>query len=108
MANLITADALGEREFIQLSNGLTSVLFSTLLLAGSDLAESAWEIKLMQFLAGRDQNVFGLGMVGFDPGDIGWDRESFDEEKAFVVRVINRAFFEIAHGCLICRDAPIG
>ena len=91
MANLITADALGEHEFVQLSNGSTSVLFSTLLLAGSDLAESAWEVKLMQFLAGRDQNVFGIGMVGFDLGDIGWERVSFEEQKSFLLRVIDLA-----------------
>ena len=95
MANLITAEALGDREFIQLSNGSTSVLLSTLLLAGSDLAE-------------KNQNVFGIGMVGFDLGDIGWERESFDEEKAFVLRAIDLSVFENAHGCLICRDEPIG
>ena len=88
MANLITAEALGERELVQLSNGSTSVLLSTLLLAGSDIAETEWEVKLTQFFAGRDQNVFGIGMVGFDLGDIGWEREEFEEQKAFVLRVI--------------------
>ena len=91
MANLKTADALGEHEHIQFSNGSTSVLLSTLLLAGSDTAESEWEIKLMQFLAGRDQNVFGFGMVGFDLGDIGWERERFDEQRAFVLQVADLA-----------------
>ena len=30
-------------------------------------------------------------MVGFDLGDIGWERVSFEEQKAFVLRVIDLA-----------------
>ena len=91
MGNIITAEKLGSDAYLQLSNGSTAVLQSVLLLAGSDLAQTLWEIDFMRFIADRDQDIFGLGMVGFDLADIAWTSLGFDEQKAFVLQVIDRA-----------------
>ena len=91
MGNLITANRLGPGVYLQLSNGATAVLQSVLLLAGSDLAQTPWEIDFMRFLADRDQDIFGLGMVGFDLADIAWSSADFAQQKNFVLHVIDRA-----------------
>lgn len=91
MGNLITSSRRGADHELQLSNGSTSVLFSVLLLSGSQLAESVWEQELMTWLAEHDQEVFGSGMVGFDLDDIAWDVERFGVQQQFVLRMIDLA-----------------
>jgi hypothetical protein len=73
----------------KMQNGATDVFISVLLLAGSDLAETVWEKEFITWLAGRDQSIFGLGMVGFDIGEIAWDPDRFAGQKAFVLAVID-------------------
>lgn len=68
-----------------------SVIVSTLLLAGSDLAKTKWEIDFVRFVAGLDQGVVGSGMVGFDLADIAWTRDGFEEERSFVLRTLAAA-----------------
>lgn len=68
-----------------------SVFVATLVLSGSDLAESLWEKEFVAWIAGHDQSVFGLGMVGFDVDEIAWKQDEFDGQKAFVLRVIDLA-----------------
>jgi hypothetical protein len=72
-----------------MQNGATDVFISVLLLAGSDLAETMWEKGFVTWLAGHDQSIFGLGVVGFDIGEIAWDPDRFAEQKAFVLAVID-------------------
>ena len=67
-----------------------SVLMSVLVLAGSELAESDWEQRLVAWLARRDQSIVGLGMVSFDLADIPWT-EAWEGEKAFALRMIDLA-----------------
>ncbi len=89
MGNLITNEKTGE--YLQLSNAGTSVLMSVLLLAGSDVAATPWELDFVAWLADHDQNLLGLGMSGFDINDIAWTKSDFIEQKRFVLRVIHKA-----------------
>lgn len=76
---------------MKLSNGSTSVLLSVLLLSGSALAQSPWEKELITWLAEHDQDVFGLGVVGFDLDEIAWDSQNFAIQKDFFLRIIDLA-----------------
>lgn len=91
MANLITNRNAPNSPTVQVSNGGMAVLISVLLLSGSDLATTAWEQTLMTWLAEHDQGVFGLGMVGFDIDEIAWQPQQFLHQRAFVLRMIDRA-----------------
>jgi hypothetical protein len=76
---------------LQMSNGGTTVFFSVLLLAGSDLASNDWEKTLMVWLAEKDQGVIGSGFVGFDLVQIKWGADSFPEQQAFLLKTIDLA-----------------
>lgn len=68
-----------------------SVLISTLVLSGSDLAVTGWQQACITWLAEHDQAVFGVGSVDFDIDDIAWTAADFDQQQAFVLQVIDRA-----------------
>ena len=76
---------------LNMSNGGTSMFINILCLSGGRLAETESQKRFMVFLAEKNQNVIGLGTVGFDIVDMPWDRDSFDEDKAFMLRVIEGA-----------------
>jgi hypothetical protein len=80
----------GERD-LRLSNGATDVFLSVLQFALSDLAASQWERALAQWVAWHDQTASGRGCVGFDLEEIAWDQTDFPGQKAFLVRVIDKA-----------------
>jgi hypothetical protein len=88
---MITSERRGDDQYLQLSNGSTSVLLAVLLLSGSELATSTWEQELMTWLAEHDHGVFGSGMVGFDLDEIAWDAMHFEARQRFVLRVIDLA-----------------
>ncbi|HEY9681472.1 MAG TPA: hypothetical protein V6C86_07820 [Oculatellaceae cyanobacterium] len=77
--------------YVKLSNGATSVLISTLLLAGSDLADNVWKENLVMWLAGHDQSVTGIGTVDFDLDEIAWTKEDFHEQRKFLLDMIDLA-----------------
>src|SRR5262245_49071804 len=89
MANRIS-NKKADKSF-KITNAATSVLMSVLLLAGSDLAQTTWEKEFVTWLAGHDQDIFGLGTVGFDIDEIAWDPHRFIEQKAFLLNVIDAA-----------------
>ena len=68
MGNTITSSCVPGAAPLHLSNGLTSVLFDVLALAGTDHAATAWEKALIYWLVQHDQSRIGLGVVGFDVG----------------------------------------
>jgi hypothetical protein len=78
-------------ESLSMSNGATAVVIEVLVLAGSRLARTDWEKSWVVWLAEHDQAVVGRGAVGFDMRMMGWTRPHFDEEKAFVLRVVDAA-----------------
>jgi hypothetical protein len=76
---------------LMMQNGLTSVLLCTLALAGGRVARTDWQEELMAWLGERDQATVGSGVVGFDLNQMGWTLARFDDEKRFVLSVIDRA-----------------
>ncbi|RUS93950.1 hypothetical protein DSM106972_094870 [Dulcicalothrix desertica PCC 7102] len=74
-----------------MSNGRTDVVLAVLVTSGSRLALSPREAELVLWLAQRDQSKVGFGMVGFDLSEIPWTLENFDEEKAFMLKIIEGA-----------------
>jgi hypothetical protein len=88
MGNLISNRRAGEFQYVGLSNGITDLVMSALLLAGSRLATSRWERELCAWLAGHDQTQVGLGRVGFDLDDLAWDPEGFPLQREFCFRMI--------------------
>jgi hypothetical protein len=90
MANYVSLDQ-SELPDLHMSNGLTTVFLSVLLLAGSDLASNDWEKTLMVWLAEKDQGVIGSGIVGFDLVRMKWDTDSFLEQQRFLLSMIDLA-----------------
>lgn len=76
---------------LQMSNGLTDVLISVLLLSGSQLARDETEKRLIVWLAERDQSAVGMGTVGFAISDMPWNRETFQKDQAFLLSTIEEA-----------------
>ena len=76
---------------IQMSNGLTDVFLNVLILSGSALAKTVSEKRLIVWLAEKDQSRMGAGTVDFDLWDMPWDLNTFEEDKAFLLRVVSAA-----------------
>lgn len=93
MGNSITLynDRLVDAEDIHMSNGLTSVFLSTLVLSGSALAQTDRERALIVWLAEHDQAVVGSGTVGFAISDMPWTPLGFAAEQQFLLQVIAAA-----------------
>lgn len=87
MGNHIT---FGE-DSLKMSNGLTAVFIDVLTLAGSRLAQTEDEKRLIVWLAEKDQSVVGIGTVGFDIREMPWDTERFEENKRFMLKVTEAA-----------------
>ncbi|GAA2281176.1 hypothetical protein GCM10010234_17880 [Streptomyces hawaiiensis] len=68
MANIFSG---GGRE-LDLSNGGTEAFIEVLILAVSDLASEAWDLRFAALLILQDQNVMGRGAVGFHLEEIDW------------------------------------
>jgi hypothetical protein len=76
---------------LEMSNGMTSVFIATLVLSGSTLAQTEREKEWVIWLAARDQGIFGIGTVGFCIGEMPWTQAGFEDEKKFLIRVIEGA-----------------
>lgn len=87
MGNCIT---FGE-DSLKMNNGLTAVFIDVITLAGSRLARTVDENRLIVWLAEKDQSVVGIGTVGFDIREMPWNTESFEENKRFMLKVIKAA-----------------
>lgn len=77
-------------DWICMSNGTTDVFINVLALSGSALAETAEEKQMIVWLSEKDQKL-GLGTVGFDVVDMPWKRETFSNDKIFILNVIKAA-----------------
>lgn len=91
VANQITNNRVPGSIPLRMSNGLTAVFFDVLVLAGSDLARTPWEKKLVYWLVQHDPARSGLGVLGFDVAAMGWTRDNFEREKRFVLSIIDAA-----------------
>lgn len=92
MANLISHISKGISHSV--SNGWTSVLYSTLLISGSEIAKTEWEKLFMIWLAEHDQGIIGSGMVGIDFDNIFWSGSEFEKQKEFVAGIAQSAINE--------------
>ena len=91
MSNMICFNYKSDKDDLNMSNGGTSMFINILCLSGGRLAKTESQKLFMVFLAEKNQNVIGLGTAGFDIVDMPWDRSSFAEDKAFMLRVIDLA-----------------
>jgi hypothetical protein len=76
---------------LELSNGATTALVCALVAAGSELARTDWERRFVCWIGEHDQEVIGLGVVGFDVLDIAWSASELPAQKAFVLLVAAHA-----------------
>ena len=92
MGNIIRLnDKQPAEEWLSMSNGCTDVLLDVLVLAGSALAEKDSEKEQVVWLAQHDQNVVGLGTVGFDITEMPWTKADFASQQVFMLRCIAAA-----------------
>ncbi len=76
---------------IYLSNMGTAALLVMLVLSGTAIARTKGEKNLVVFLAERDQTYRGLGVVGFNLNEMPWDRDAFEDQVRFMIRVVDGA-----------------
>lgn len=89
MSNIITLNKdTSVSEYLQMSNGLTSVFINAFGLSGSRLAKTEIEKRLIVWVLEKNQSIFGMGTVGFEICDMPWGLESFEENKAFILSVL--------------------
>lgn len=85
-----TSRAKPEHSF-RVSNGGTDVLLAVLVLAGTALARTSQDVRLVVWLASQDQALMGRGVVGFDAAELPWEEATFAADKAFMISVIAAA-----------------
>ena len=84
MSNIISFNS----DTISMSNGLTDVFISVLVLSGSRLAETVDEKRLIVWFAEKDQSRVGMGTVGFDIREMPWNIERFEESRLFMLNTV--------------------
>ena len=77
-------------EKITVSDAGTDALIAALLLAGSALAVSDTQKQLIVWLAEHDRRL-GAGFLGFCIADMPWSPDTFPQDRAFMVRVVDAA-----------------
>lgn len=77
-------------EQIKISDAGTDALIAALVLAGSALAVSDTQKRLIVWLAEHDKRL-GAGFLGFAIGDMPWEQDTFPQDRAFMVRVVDAA-----------------
>lgn len=92
MSNIISFDGkvVPNDDSLKMSNGGTDVFINVLALSGAAIATTESEKRLMVYLSEKDQ-IVGRGCVGFDIVEMPWVKETFEEDKKFIIEVINEA-----------------
>ena len=92
MSNIISFDgnATHGDGSLAMPNGGTDVFINILALSGSAIAQTESEKRLTVYLSEKDQRT-GRGCVGFDIVEMPWDKETFEEDKKFMLQAINGA-----------------
>lgn len=91
MGTLLTSCRVPDSPVVQMSNGLTAVLLDVLSLAACRLASSDREKRFAYFLVQHDAARMGLGMAGLEISELGWTHDDFDDQKGFVLAVVDAA-----------------
>ena len=91
MSNIISFDGkVAYDDSLVMSNGGTDVFINILALSGAVIARTESEKRLTVYLSEQDQ-IVGRGCVGFDIVEMPWDKETFEEDKKFIIKVVNGA-----------------
>lgn len=92
MSNIISFDGkpAPDDDSLAMSNGGTDVLINILALSGSVIARTESEKRLVVYLSEKDQ-ITGRGCVGFEIARMPWEKETFEEDQKFMLRLINGA-----------------
>lgn len=75
-------------EPLRMTNQSTTVFIETLVLSGSKIANIDREKEFIIWFAQRDQNIVGLGTVGFDLDEMPWVEDDFFQMKNFILDCI--------------------
>ena len=75
----------------KLSNGGLDWAIDCLLISGSELAKTDSEKRLIAFLSERNTSTLGLGVAGFELPDMPWEAETFEADRAFLIRTAEHA-----------------
>jgi hypothetical protein len=86
VANLIT----GNGRLMQMSNGLSVAVLHVLVMSGSAMATRADERRFVRWLA-EDIEPSSRGVGGFDILELPWSTVAFEEERSFMLRVVEDA-----------------
>jgi hypothetical protein len=71
-----------------MSNGGMAVFLSVIVLSGSRIAIEKKEKEMIQWFSEQDDTIRGRGCNGFDICDMPWEKENFEKERAFLLKVI--------------------
>jgi hypothetical protein len=88
MSNTIWIKRMPEID-LRMNNGLTSAFINTFGLSGSRLAKTEQEKRLIVHILEKNQSVLGVGNVGFDLGWMPWNNDNFENDKKFILSVLN-------------------
>lgn len=75
----------------QCSNGCTDVLLTVIGLSGSKSAQTDDEKNMIIWLMEKDQSAVGMGTVGFDISEMPWKKACFENQKHFMLQVLDAA-----------------
>ncbi len=78
-----------DEDSLTMSNIGTAKFINVLCLSGGRLAKTESQKRFMVFLAERNQSFMGFGVVGFDIVEMPWVKDSFEEDKKFMLGVID-------------------
>jgi hypothetical protein len=87
----VTGRVAGKNEALCLSNSSYATLHDVLEIAGSRLARSAWEKYWALWLVTHDLGAFGHNFADYDIGEMPWEHAPFDDEKAFLIHLVDAA-----------------
>lgn len=92
MSNIISfnGEVAPDDDSLVMSNGGTDVFISILALSGAVFARTESEKRLMVYLSEKDQ-ITGRGNVGFTIIEMPWATDTFEEDRNFIIKVINGA-----------------
>ncbi|MHC1683046.1 MAG: hypothetical protein AB6733_08875 [Clostridiaceae bacterium] len=68
-----------------------AVFLSAIVLSGSRLAIERKEKEMIQWFSEQDDAIRGRGYNGFDICDMPWEKETFEKEWRFLIKVIDDA-----------------
>ena len=76
---------------IRLTNAGISWAIDCLLVSGSELAKTDSEKRMIAYLCERNTSTLGLGVAGFELPAMPWKAETFEADRAFLIRTAEHA-----------------